>query len=99
METKKKLTMENRISIVDLYKKGTTVVQLSKDFKVSRPTVYKILSKANLNPVENDDLDDDVEENTSFLGVNIDTINGPFNFKIKKALKQSASLLSTIFGK
>ena len=94
METKKKLTMENRISIIDLYKKGTTVVQLSKDFKVSRPTVYKILSKANLNPVENDELDDDVEENTSFLGVNIDTINGPFDFKIKKALKQSASLLN-----
>lgn len=34
-----------------------------------------------------------MEENTTFLGVNIDTINGPFDFKIKKALKQSASLL------
>jgi hypothetical protein len=28
------------------------------------------------------------------LGVTIDTINGPFDFKIKKALKQSASLLN-----
>lgn len=33
-------------------------------------------------------------ENTTFLGVTIDTINGPFDFKIKKALKQSASLLN-----
>lgn len=32
-----------------------------------------------------------MEENTTFLGVNIDTINGPFDFKIKKALKQSAT--------
>jgi hypothetical protein len=33
-------------------------------------------------------------ENTTFLGVTIDTINGPFDFKIKKALNRSASLLN-----
>ena len=59
--------------------------------------MYKILSKADLNPKneifsENEEGNKDME-NTTFLGVNIDTINGPFDFKIKKALKQSASLL------
>jgi hypothetical protein len=33
-------------------------------------------------------------ENTTFLGVTIDTINGPFDLKIRKALKRSASLLN-----
>ncbi|CCV01961.1 hypothetical protein IIV22A_117R [Invertebrate iridescent virus 22] len=35
-------------------------------------------------------------ENTTFLGVTIDTINGPCDFKVKKALKRSASLLDII---
>lgn len=73
------------------------VIQLSKNFKVSRPTIYKILNKANLTPKneyfsENTESNKDME-NTTFLGVTIDTINGPLDFKIKKALKQSASLL------
>ncbi|CCV02313.1 hypothetical protein IIV30_118R [Invertebrate iridescent virus 30] len=35
-------------------------------------------------------------ENTTFLGVTIDTVNGPCDFKVKKALKRSASLLDII---
>ncbi|CCV01974.1 hypothetical protein IIV22A_130R [Invertebrate iridescent virus 22] len=35
-------------------------------------------------------------DDTTFLGVTIDTINGPFDFKIRKALKRSASLLNII---
>ncbi|CCV02125.1 hypothetical protein IIV25_107R [Invertebrate iridovirus 25] len=35
-------------------------------------------------------------ENTTFLGVTIDTINGPLDFKVKKALKQSNSLLDIV---
>ena len=97
METKNRLTLEQRLDLVTKYQNGTRVVQLCKDFNISRPTVYKILSKADLNPKneifsENQETNKDME-NTTFLGVNIDTINGPFDFKIKKALKQSASLL------
>lgn len=73
----------------------TTIIQLSSDFKVSRPTIYNILKKANLTSqneifYKNQNIK---EDNTTFLGVSIDTINGPYDFKIKKALKCSASLL------
>jgi hypothetical protein len=97
METKGRLTPDQRSTIVKKYKDGCTVAQITREFNVSRPTVYKILSKVNLNPKneffpENQESNKEME-NTTFLGVNIDTINGPFDFKIKKALKQSASLL------
>ena len=95
METKNRLTTEQRSDMIKLYQSGTPIVQLSKDFKVSRPTVYNILSKAKVSqeigPKESVD-----EETTSFLGVTIDPVNGPFDFKIKKALKQSASLLNIV---
>ena len=97
METKNRLTSSQRTSIVQKYQDGTPIVQLSKDFNVSRPTVYKILSKANLtlkNELFSENYKEDKEmENTTFLGVTIDTINGPLDFKIKKALKQSVKLL------
>ena len=97
METKNRLTSSQRTSIVQKYQDGTPIVQLSKDFNVSRPTVYKILSKANLtlkNELFLEKYKENKEmENTTFLGVTIDTINGPLDFKIKKALKQSVKLL------
>lgn len=47
-KSKKRLTAKTKADIIQQYKKGSTVVQLAKDFSVSRPTVYKILNKANL---------------------------------------------------
>ncbi|CCV01813.1 hypothetical protein IIV22_136L [Invertebrate iridescent virus 22] len=98
METKKKLTTQQRLDIIKFYQEGTTIIQLSSDFKVSRPTIYNILKKANLTSqneifYKNQNINKDMEDNTTFLGVSIDTINGPYDFKIKKALKCSASLL------
>src|SRR5574344_2272330 len=99
METKNRLTYNQRLEIVKKYQEGKPIVQLTRDFKVSRPTIYKILSKADLHPKneifsENQEKNKDMEDmTTTFLGVKIDTINGPFDFKIKKALKHSASLL------
>ena len=98
METKERLTPEQRLEISNFYKNGYTIAQLTRKFNISRPTVYKIISKAQLTTkneifseknYENKDM-----ENTTFLGVTIDTINGPFDLKIRKALKRSASLLN-----
>ena len=47
METKAHLTIEQRSDIVKKYQNGCSVAQLTREFKVTRPTVYKILSKAN----------------------------------------------------
>jgi hypothetical protein len=99
MESSKgNLTPEQRSDIVQQYQSGYTVAQLTRKFGVTRPTIYKILNKANLTLKneffsENQEINKELE-NTTFLGVTIDTINGPFDFKIKKALKQSASLLN-----
>ena len=103
METvKAHLTIEQRSNIVEKYQNGCSVAQLTREFKVTRPTVYKILSKANFkfsnlklkNELFSEKYKEDKEmENTTFLGVTIDTINGPLDFKIKKALKQSVKLL------
>jgi hypothetical protein len=99
MESSKgNLTPEQRSDIVQQYQSGYTVAQLTRKFGVTRPTIYKILNKANLTLkneffLENQEINKEME-NTTFLGVTIDTINGPFDFKIKKALKQSASLLN-----
>ena len=97
MEPKGNLTPEQRSDIVQQYQIGYTVAQLTRKFGVSRPTIYKVLEKANLTLknekyLENKDLNKEME-NTTFLGVTIDTINGSLDFKIKKALKRSASLL------
>jgi transcriptional regulator with XRE-family HTH domain len=98
MESKGNLTPEQRSDVVQQYKNGYTVAQLTRKFGVTRPTIYKILNKANLTLKnekfsENEESDKEME-NTTFLGVTIDTINGPFDFKIKKALNRSASLLN-----
>ncbi|ADO00397.1 hypothetical protein WIV_gp054 [Wiseana iridescent virus] len=100
METKPRLTVEQRTNVVKKYQDGCSVAEITREFKISRPTVYKILSKVNLtskNEIfsEKEDGNKDME-NTTFLGVNIDTINGPFDFKIKKALKRSLKLLNVV---
>ena len=97
METKAHLTIEQRSDIVKKYQNGCSVAQLTREFKVTRPTVYKILSKANFK-LKNELFSEKYKENkemesTTFLGVTIDTINGPLDFKVKKALKQSVKLL------
>ena len=92
METKGRLTPEQRLDIIKQYQNGYTIAQLTRTFKISRPTVYKILSQANLN-LKNEKILKNVEqdkemESTTFLGVTIDTVNGPSDFKVKKALKR-----------
>ncbi|ADO00378.1 hypothetical protein WIV_gp035 [Wiseana iridescent virus] len=98
METKPRLTIEQRANVFKKYQDGCSVAEITREFKISRPTVYKILSKVNLtskNEIfsEKEDGNKDMDSSTTFLGVNIDTINGPFDFKIKKALKRSLKLL------
>lgn len=43
---KNKLTLEQRNTIVQMFNDGVPVFTLSKQFEVSRPTVYNILEKA-----------------------------------------------------
>ncbi|CCV02252.1 hypothetical protein IIV30_057R [Invertebrate iridescent virus 30] len=84
-----KLTFDQRQTIAKLHASGTTVVALSEQFGVSRPTVYKILEK----------MEKKVEKepysiiSTNLLGIIIDTKNGPTHPKINKALNASFKLL------
>lgn len=44
-----------------MYQNGYTVAQLTREFKVSRPTVYKILSQVNFEP-KNENFFENVEQ-------------------------------------
>ncbi|CCV02011.1 hypothetical protein IIV22A_167R [Invertebrate iridescent virus 22] len=100
-----RLTKEQRNEIVNLYTSGTPIVQLSRQFKVTRPTIYNVIeSQGNTNHKKIDFYSEKVDENkdmselnftvkTDFLGVTIDTENGSSNPKINKALSASFQLL------
>ena len=102
----KKLTIDQRHTIVQKFNEGVTVFELADQFEVSRPTIYNILEKVgNIyrkknefyfdKSDENKDMSDlAVEQNNiNFLGVKIDTENGSSNPKIRKALDKSFQLL------
>lgn len=42
---KRKEKIERNIKVKELYEKGISIVQISKEMKISRPTIYKILEK------------------------------------------------------
>ncbi|ADO00348.1 hypothetical protein WIV_gp006 [Wiseana iridescent virus] len=100
-----KLTIEEHQTIIDLYNNGTTISYLSRQFKVSRPTIYTILNKVRNDHKEIDFYVDKLDENkdmdsntnvTNFLGITIDNENGSNNRKINKALNSSFKLLDII---
>ncbi|ADO00488.1 hypothetical protein WIV_gp144 [Wiseana iridescent virus] len=100
-----KLTLDERQNIIDLYNSGTTIAYLSRQFKVSRPTIYSIIQKRLNDQKEIDFYTAKIEENkdlnmenptTNFLGITIDSENSSSNPKINKALNKSLSLLNII---
>lgn len=76
------------------------ITQISKKFKVSRPTIYNIIEMERINQPKIDfythteDLNKEMSiQQTNFLGITIDTENGSSNPKINKALNKSLDLL------
>jgi hypothetical protein len=105
METKlvkSRLTLCEREEIIKLHNGSVPVMEIAKQFKVSRPTIYKIIDEVQRDQkkidfyIEKEDENKDIMEpitKTSFLGVVIDTENGSSNPKINKALGESFHLL------
>ena len=100
---KTRLTHEQKDTIIRMYVNGTPISHLAQQFKVSRPTIYNIVEK--MDEDEHKKIDFYFEKNnenkaimepttkTTFLGVTIDTEDGPSNPIIRKALDKSFKLL------
>ncbi|CCV01780.1 hypothetical protein IIV22_103R [Invertebrate iridescent virus 22] len=103
LSNKFKLTPAQREDIVKKYTNGTSVVSISKEYNVSRQTVYTIIEKVKYPHKKNDFFINKLEDNkvyenmtsstTNFLGITIDTENGSTNPKVRKALDTSFKLL------
>jgi hypothetical protein len=103
-----RLTKEQRLEIVQMYDQGKPIVHLAQQFKVTRPTIYNVIEEKGdtshkkidfyfEKKEENKDMSELTKQNNNisinFLGVKIDTENGPSNPKIRKALDKSFHLL------
>ena len=108
METKpvkQRLSSCKRQEIIKLYNGSVPVTKIAEQFKVSRPTIYKIIDEAQKDQKKIDffilkeDKNKDIMEpntKTNFLGIVIDTENGSNNPRINKALSESFHLLDII---
>ncbi|ADO00389.1 hypothetical protein WIV_gp046 [Wiseana iridescent virus] len=102
LSNKFKLTPVQKEDMVKKYTSGVSVVSLSKEYNVSRQTVYTLIEKVKY-PHKKIDFyiekeGENKEENmssssTNFLGITINTENGTSNSKIRKALDASFKLL------
>jgi transcriptional antiterminator len=102
-----RLTKEQRLEIIQMYDQGKPIAHLAQQFKVTRPTIYNVIEEKGdtshkkidfyfEKKEEDKDMSEVTEQNnipTNFLGVKIDTENGPSNPKIRKALDKSFHLL------
>ncbi|ADO00463.1 hypothetical protein WIV_gp119 [Wiseana iridescent virus] len=106
METvKPRLTLCDRTEVIKLYNGGVPVIKISEQFKVSRPTIYKIVEEVKkdqkkidffiLKEDENKDIMEPNIENlkVNFLGIKIDPENGSEDPRINKALSKGHQLL------
>ncbi|ADO00415.1 hypothetical protein WIV_gp072 [Wiseana iridescent virus] len=106
---KNKLTQQQRKNIVQMYNEGIPVFTLSKQFEVSRPTIYNVLEKAGNTThkkiefyIEKENKNKEEMEpkieiiKTNFLGVTIDIENGSNNPQVLKALNSSFKLLDVV---
>ncbi|ADO00448.1 hypothetical protein WIV_gp104 [Wiseana iridescent virus] len=98
-----RLNKEQRNEVIEKYTQGIPIAHISRQFKVTRPTIYNVIeSQGNTSHKKIDFYVDKLEKNkdmstseikTNFLGVAIDTENGSNNPKIRKALDNSFKLL------
>ncbi|CCV02182.1 hypothetical protein IIV25_164R [Invertebrate iridovirus 25] len=97
-----RLNKEQRNEVINLYTQGIPIAHISRQFKVTRPTIYNVIeSQGNTSHKKIDFYFEKKGENKdmselqkiNFLGVDIDTENGSSNPKIRKALNASFNLL------